>query len=546
MKKAIFYIWALLGFVGFWFAQVARFEVEVDPNPTVVNAANDVIIKAVDEDGNVVEDYNGEALLMIYDEQGNDITDQFDVLPWDGIIEFDLEDQWVKRYSKALIFPNPWVYEVVVEDAIDDTIRWSTTVTVNEQEKDQQNQDINIQILSPIDWSQETKLPIEVVANTSMPNTIYRIFIDDNQVSVWITDENWQINDVIEQLSVWTHKLQIKLYDANDEQIAQSEIITFSYQPPSEDIFEKIEIQPSNTIYEGEKVNIIVYTKTKADDVVLSITDQNGQIVTNQKMEYREENKYVSSVTFTKPWQYNVSVKITNNGQTKEYNNTAQIQVKKLPKIYNVQITKDEQNWSVMLKWEYEWDVASFKIKYWTDNQNLNFEKIVSQPEAKIEWLDITKTYYFQIYPLNEFGQVIWQPSDVIMVNFWKAAPETCNVQNISLRVENINWKNYLVWDKVDWVVEYHIYKAEDVNGKPGEFVKVGQTTDTKWEYPFDKNAQKDIYAYFKVVGICQDNREYQIWNIVKVKVWPWNTIALILLMFIFLYSIYYVYFRLK
>jgi hypothetical protein len=57
MKKYLFY---LLGFVLFGFAfagEVDHFVVEVNPNPTTINKANDLIIKAVDANGDVVSDY---------------------------------------------------------------------------------------------------------------------------------------------------------------------------------------------------------------------------------------------------------------------------------------------------------------------------------------------------------------------------------------------------------------------------------------------------------------------------------------------------------
>jgi len=32
------------------------------------------------------------------------------------------------------------------------------------------------------------------------------------------------------------------------------------------------------------------------------------------------------------------------------------------------------------------------------------------------------------------------------------------------------------------------------------------ETTDTKYEYPFDYTAEKEIYSYFWVEAVCSDN----------------------------------------
>ncbi len=545
MKKYILVLASMVFWLSFTLAQqVDHYIVEIDPNPTTVNVANDVIIKAVDIDGNVVEDYVWEALFIIYDEEWNEITDQFDTLPWDGIVEFNVEDQWIKRYSKSLIFSDPWVYKIEVMDAADDTIKWETDVSVNEEWQNTTD-NIQIEIVSPVDGSTETSLPVDVLANTNSPNTIYKIFLDGNEYSSGLTDENGQIQDSLDNIKEGNHQLEIKLYDVDNNVIWQSNIVSFSYKAWDIDYFEKIEILPSNQVYQDEKADILVYTKEKVDDVILILNNISNNNVISQKMQYKD-NRYELSLTMQELWTYKISVKITNNGQTKEYNDIWQIVVKEKPKIYNVEVSKDAANKIVNLVWNYKWDVRAFKVMYGDSPENLNFEKIVSQPKITIDNLDVTKTYYFKVYPLNEYWQIIGYPSEEIIISFGKLSPESCNVQNLSLRVENINWKNYLVWDKASNITKYIIYKAEDINWTPWTFVKVAETIDNKWEYPFDNMAKKDIYAYFKVVWICKDNKEYQIWQIQKVKVWPVSTILMIILLFIFSYSVYYVYSKVK
>jgi len=95
----------------------SKFVVEVDPNPTMVNKANDVTIKVVDENWNIVEDYVWDLIVIVEDEEWNEITDEISVLPGNGVIEFNLEDQGIKKYSKALVFDKAWNYVFKVQDA---------------------------------------------------------------------------------------------------------------------------------------------------------------------------------------------------------------------------------------------------------------------------------------------------------------------------------------------------------------------------------------------------------------------------------------------
>ena len=56
---------------------------------------------------------------------------------------------------------------------------------------------------------------------------------------------------------------------------------------------------------------------------------------------------------------------------------------------------------------------------------------------------------------------------------------------------------------------------------KATDKVKVYETTDTSYEYPFDRSSEEDQFAYFRIMGICDDGEELELSWATKVQVWP-------------------------
>ncbi|MEI7563146.1 MAG: hypothetical protein WCJ39_05800 [bacterium] len=62
------------------------------------------------------------------------------------------------------------------------------------------------------------------------------------------TDEMGDINQYISGTSIGTNQLQIKISNANNEIIGESETINFTYTPIKDGIFNSIQILPSSKI----------------------------------------------------------------------------------------------------------------------------------------------------------------------------------------------------------------------------------------------------------------------------------------------------------
>lgn len=109
-----------------------------------------------------------------------------------------------------------------------------------------------------------------------------------------------------------------------------------------------------------------------------------------------------------------------------------------------------------------------------------------------------------------------------------------CTVTNISTRTEKI-WKNhYLVWDKVDNVSKYIVYSS--TTPSLTDRVKVYETSDTSYEYPFDYSSEEDIFMYFWIEWVCEDGEELELSWATKVQVWPSENFFLLICLTLLIY----------
>ncbi len=68
---------------------------------------------------------------------------------------------------------------------------------------------------------------------------------------------------------------------------------------------------------------------------------------------------------------------------------------------------------------------------------------------------------------------------------------------------------------------------------------KVTETEENRFEYPFNKSAKQEKYAYYAVQAICKDGKALVIEDIKKVQTWPMENFLLLLFIAIFFYWSY-------
>lgn len=105
-------------------------------------------------------------------------------------------------------------------------------------------------------------------------------------------------------------------------------------------------------------------------------------------------------------------------------------------------------------------------MRYGAAQDALNREIKTSQMNVEVTDLEVGNQYYFQVFAVDESGTVVGTGSDIAsIITAGQSAPglgsNTCQVVGIDLHTEKIGDKYFLVRDKIENAVEYHIYKSE-------------------------------------------------------------------------------------
>ncbi len=230
-----------------------------------------------------------------------------------------------------------------------------------------------------------------------------------------------------------------------------------------------------------------------------------------------------------------ISLELVEWMDTKDYKNISTIIIEQNTSISNIKFTATGVEWTdVVVSWDTIWDVDKYLVNYGTWKDALSNSITVTSAKILVENLQKDVTYYFQISPLDSDSHTSWDPSEIVE---YHAASQPCIVKWINVKTEKI-WDNYyLVWDPVENVRRYEVYRSDRADMTDSR--KVWDLTWTRFQYLYDENATKDEYAYYQVQAICSDGSNVVIEKAQKVKVWPFENTLLVIIISVFVYSIY-------
>ncbi len=516
------------------------FVVEVNPSTFDVNQAVDVTIRAIDAQGNTIVDYDGYIFTdIISDTQWVSLWYDDFVVPWEGILFFEPGDLWVKTLSKSLIVRKNWSYIFKVADLDDDRITGQRSIVVWSQ---QQSATTPIVITTPSSWWIETASAITVLADAGdLSNAPYQLLLNGLPSLTWTTSTQGAINAIVTGLQEGSNSLQIKVLDRNGIVLGQSTAITFTYQSIADEFFYGLQILPSTQTKQWDKLVFNVSTSDSVSSVELLLGT--GR---TYPMDRDTAGKYLKQVLIEDKWVVPVSVRLNAGWNMKLYQDVASLTVQEsvaiwLTKFYTQSVDKS----ALMMMWQVIWSAPSFIIKYGTNKDALTQELKVNTNEIEIKNILPTSVYYFQIIPADAQGNIIGTPSEIKEINPSSLqAQVTCIVEGIQLRNEQIDDKYYFVWDVVENAEKYFIYRSDSPTTILSEMRKVGETTSTRFEYPFNKDALQEEFAYYAVVAVCPDGKEIQIDQVKEVEVWPYDTLLLAIIASILFYSVWALYRR--
>lgn len=523
----LFLFWIL--FSSFVIAEEPdAFLVKVEPSSFDVWEAVDLTINAV-KDWVIVKDY----IWDVFIEVSGIMPDDY-IVPSDGLYSFLLQDQWTKLFSKWLEIKETWTFTVKVSDIIDDNILWETTIIVGNVNGDSDLKEVNI--TSPINWSTEKKSSVNVIwSSYDLRNSPVEIYLNNSLAGSSTTDSMWNFNINISDLQQWQNEIQAKVTDISDVLLWESDVIFVNYESAADGVFESIEILPTTSLNQWDKATFNVYTNEDVTSAELEFSDWS-----TYPLDRISPWVFDKEMTLTSNWSIDVSVYLTLNWQTKSYEDVASLNIKETFSVETIKFSNVSVDWkSLTVSWDAIWDAAKYRISYWTDRNSLQNTVDVSSTEVLIENLQTETIYYFQVSPLDDLSHSSWEPSEVVEYNP-KEIEETCIVKWITLISEKIWDKYYLVRDEVENVDKYEVYRSDWAD--MSDMKKVWETTGSRFEYFFDKYAEKDQYAYYQVEAICNDWSNITIDDAKKVKVGPFENTLIVMIFSLFLYSIYRLY----
>ncbi len=538
MKKAIAFLIGLTAvFSATAAADVSSFVVQVSPTTVNVNEALDLTVRAIDANGNVVKDYAWDIFIDLV-ATNSPIDSQDYTLPSDGIYTFVASDQWVKTFSKGLVVKKSGTFTIKVSEIINDTIRGETTLVVNGA--GQSSALGTVTVSSPSQGSTETNQTINVVGNSSLRNSPLEIYINGIRAKQDITSSNGDFNVYVTNLEAGENTLQVKIVDIDGNEVAISSQVTFTYQPSAEAGMQDFEVLPGTTVKQWQKVTF-AFTANGANAVELTVVPEDGSASRKVPLDNVDGAIWKKEYLMDKAGTFVVNASMVSEGTTKTYNNIATLNVVDTKSVQQIKYFVDSVDKSkLQLSWTYlgsyaQGEVPYFLVKYGETKESLSLMTgdVVSGAVYTGVGMDLTKSYYVQVSPVDQNGSLIGEPSDVILIEPGKWSAPVCKVEGLVVITRKIADKYYLTWDKIEGADRYIVYRSDvpvpEGNGIIG-MQKVGETSETRFEYPFDPMAEQDTYAYYAVVAMCSDGNALQIGDTNKVKVWPMQNLFFMLL----------------
>lgn len=536
MKKVFFVPLLAVFFIHSAFAaQIASFVIEINPKSVGVNQPVDLTVKAVDANWWQSMDYVGTIFI-----EAPDVQDPQDVtLPNEGVYEFISQDQWIKTFSKWLAFKTPGTYTVSVSDIYNEAIKWEAKVTITTATTTSSSTS-PITFSSPLPNATETNNVVGVIGNTSVKNAKVQILVDGVKLSEEQASANGDFTSFLSDLKPGSHNLQAQVYDINDKIVAQSESISFTYQPPQAWGIEEFNVLPSKTLKQGQKATFSVKTAKDVSDLEVTLSSTAGDKA-KVILDKTADGVFEKQLLMDTIGVYTIDLHYTNTNGANSALWIAMLSVlegKGIKQVVHVIDPIDKSK--LQLSWV---PIGAFDyalVKYGTGKDQLSESALLSWSSGTIQGLDLGKTpYYLRLFPADASEKIIWEPSDIILVEEVNGSAPVCRVSGISVFTKKIGDQYFLTWKAVENAERYIVYRSDKPVNSVADMQKVGETSDMKFPYPFDPETKTDSYAYYAVVAMCQDWTSAQLGNAKKVKVWPETSILIAFLLSLMIFWIY-------
>ena len=579
MKKFILWIIVSLGCFMSWiiFADNIPDNVDIQVKDTLIQwEATNLTITMI-KNGQTMTSYTGMIWIEITDENWNPLKEGEYTLPNIWWYEFLPTDLGSKEFQRWLEIKKEWTFYIKVSDFIDEVEYWEVLINVISDKQNDWNHEFNI--LSPIQNSTINNDRVEIIANVAdRNNSNISIYIDDKLIDTILSEPNWSISYTVTNITTWKHSLKLSALDFLWNILWTSEEINFTYSPQQIELYKSITVNPETWLMVWDIIDITIYTDETAEFVKIKLSDrsENDSIPLSKIW----NGEFFTNTFLISSWITNISAEISaaNNSISETYENIQSISVSDIPTITNCQVETDDINQKVTIYWDTSSNIStSFLINYriWDWEDYHEFNKQTDHKSFTFTDVPYDTNVYLNITPYFDNGKKHWAASETITfritkpeenkcgnwiidewedcnscsIDLWDICsttaidyepndntPQThkCLVKNISTHTEKIWDSYYLIRDKVNNVSKYIVYSSTmpDWSDK----VKIYETSDTSYEYPFDHTSEENKFMYFWIAWICDDWEELQLTWATKVQVWPAENFFLLLCLTFLIY----------
>ena len=556
-------------------------------DPVIMGEATNLKI-SIQKNWSTMTTYDGSILIMITEENWTTLKENEFTVPSNWIYSFLSSDLGEKEFQRWLEIKKEWRFYIEVRDLNnnEDQALWKQLITVIK--KGEQDAIEHIDVFYPIPNVNLIGEKIEIIGECKkIPNSKATIYIDDKEV--WVTNvaSDWSINFAIWNITAWSHELLIEIPDLEWNIMWRSDKIFFTASAAWNSGIKSVIVNPEKWLMVWDMTNITAYTDDMIETVKLRLSDrpENDSIVMSKNW----IGEFSQNVFLIGTWDINLSfdTSASNNTVNNSYENYKTIKVADVPSIYDTQIETSTEMKTANISWKVtdESIVSSYLINYRVEWSNQSWQDRSTVPSFKFRDVPYDTIINLNITPYRENSSKHWAASKTIQFVITKAeqnacwnwicdvwesyetcpqdcspscwnwicdawesyetCPQdcewewksifTCPPQSVATHTEKIWNSYYLVRDKADMITKYIVYSSPYADWR--DKVKVYETTDTSYEYPFDYNAKEDVFMYFWVIWICENWEELELTGATKVQVWPAENLFLLICLTLLIYS---------
>ena len=513
--------------------------------------------------------YNWSIWMVITEQDWTKLKDNEYTVPSRWMYTYLSSDLWEKEFQRWLEIKKEGTFYIETQDLNEneDKILWKQLIHVVRNDGSGDVEPIEVYYPIP-NWNLIGE-KIEIIgASPKIPNSEAIIYIDDKQVWTTKVGADWSINHSIWNITEWQHTLLIEIPNLEWKIIWRSEKIYFTNSAVWANWIKEVFVNPEKWLMVWDMTNVTVYTDDMVESVEMSLSDrpENDSMVMN-KIWLWEFNQNVFLI-----WSWDVSISFnissSNNTVNESYENYKTITVWDVPNISNIEVNTNIDEKSADISWEVSNKsiVSSYLIDWWIEWTSLSWKDRAETTSFKFNNVPYDTVVSLNITPYRSNASKHWAASKTIQFvitknpadscwnwfcedweshelcpqdcewEWWVTiiAWKSCSQEDISVHTTKIWDSYYLVRDKIENVKKYIVYSSSTPDWK--NKTKVYETTDTSYEYPFDKNSKEDVFMYFWIVWICEDWEELELTWATKVQVWPAENFFLLICLTFLIY----------